>query len=381
VKRGLASGTLATAALAGMAFLAGCGSVPAPSPTPGVPAVSGSLSTSLVTAQGSWAIVPMAANPAFWQVFVRPARGTSWQLVTPPGVADNGGLVAAGTGGSLSVAFRPSQNLTFSPLAVSANTGATWTTGLVDADVAAAPDALAASGGHLLALLQNGTVLTSADSGAHWTVLASPHAIADSAGGRRCALTGVTAVAFGPSGTPMVAGTCGTAGVAGVFSYSGGTWQAVAPSLPSGAAVDRLQVIRMTSTPNGLALLLQATRGPSDRLYAEWATGPAAQHWTVSGPLSLAGGQPAASGFGSGGAAWVLLPGGHAETIAGPGGSWRALPAPPADTATLAAGPGGAMDALAANGSEFTAWRLAASATAWSKVQTMKVPIEYGSSS
>jgi hypothetical protein len=374
-------GALATAALACVALLAGCGSVTAPRPSPGVPAASGSLSTSLVTAQGSWAIVPMAANPAFWQVFVRPAAETRWQLVTPPGVADNGGLVAADTGRSLSVAFRPSQGLTFSPLAVSDNAGGSWTAGLLDADVAAVPDALAASGSHMLALLRSGTVLTSADSGARWTVLATPHTIADSAAGRRCGLTGVSAVAFDPSGTPMAAGTCGTAGVAGVFRYSGGTWQAAAPALPSGVAVDQLQVIRLTSVPNGLALLLQATRGPSVRLYAEWATGTAAQHWTVSGPLPHAGGQPAASGFGSGSAAWVLLPGGHAETIAGPGASWRALPAPPAGTATLAAGPGGAIDALAASGSELTAWRLAASATTWSKVQTIKVPIQYGSSS
>ena len=30
-----------------------------------------------------------------WEVFVRPAKSSTWQLVTPPGVADNGGLVAA----------------------------------------------------------------------------------------------------------------------------------------------------------------------------------------------------------------------------------------------------------------------------------------------
>ena len=34
----------------------------------------------------------------FWQLFVRPAGTGSWRLVTPPGVATNGGLVVASPG-------------------------------------------------------------------------------------------------------------------------------------------------------------------------------------------------------------------------------------------------------------------------------------------
>ncbi len=76
----------------------------------------------------------MASSPALWQVFVRQSASPAWRLVTPPGVADNGGLVAAGTGRALTVAVRPSQNLTFSPLAVSTDGGARWSTALVDAN-------------------------------------------------------------------------------------------------------------------------------------------------------------------------------------------------------------------------------------------------------
>ena len=86
-----------------------------------------------------------------------------------------------------------------------------------------------------------------------------------------------------------------------------------------------------------------------------------------------------ASGFGPGGSVWVLLGGGRAETIGGPGSAWRALPALPAGVATLAPGPGsGGYDALAVSGSRLTVWRLAG--TAWAKVQVINVPIEYGSS-
>lgn len=95
-----------------------------------------------------------------------------------------------------------------------------------------------------------------------------------------------------------------------------------------------------------------------------------------------------ASGFGpdgpgaAGGQAssvWVLLGGGRAETIGGPGGSWRVLPTVPRGTATLAAGPGaGSYDALAVAGSVLTVWRLTVGTSA--KVQVINVPITYGSS-
>ncbi len=63
----------------------------------------------------------------FWELFVRPTGTAPWRLATPAGVADNGGLEVAGTGGpSLVTGFRPSQDLTFSPLATTADGGASW---------------------------------------------------------------------------------------------------------------------------------------------------------------------------------------------------------------------------------------------------------------
>jgi hypothetical protein len=93
-----------------------------------------------------------------------------------------------------------------------------------------------------------------------------------------------------------------------------------------------------------------------------------------------------ALGFGPAGSAWLLLGGGRAETIAGAGSAWRALPpAPPGTTVlappgtgTLAPGTGGSYDALAVAGSRLTVWRLARGA--WGKVQQISVPVQYGSS-
>jgi hypothetical protein len=386
-------GALLALACAGLAVLAaGCGSQLAPVTTPALRVQTAPLSTSLVTAQGTWAVTVMGGSAAdennFWQLFVRPAGATRWSLVTPEGVADNGGLVAAGgdeQGASLVVGFRPSQALAFSPLATSGDTGRNWTPGLLDADLADVPDAMAvAPSGQTLALLHDGGIETAASVAAatagQWSRLTTLSALAASAPGRGCGLVAVNAVTFGQNNVPLTAGSCVRRGVAGVFADRGGAWQAAGPVLPAGFGGDQVQVLGLVSTAGGNAALLLA--GTS--LLAAWSDGG---RWTVSAPVpAAAGGGPAgdeqgvrAAGFGPGGGVWVLLGGGRAETIAGPGGSWRALPALPPGTATLAPGPGSAAyDALAVAGSQLTVWRLTAGA--WAQVQVISVPITYGSS-
>ncbi len=359
---GVRAGTLG-AACAAIGLLAACGSAAPGTATAGNAAggAGTSLATSLDTAGDSWALVPMAANPAFWQVFARQSASPAWRLVTPPGVADNGGLVAAATGGSLTVAVRPSQNLRFSPLAVSADGGARWNTGLIDADVAARAGALAASGSRMLALLAGGTIMASSDAGSTWRTIAGTGTMALSTAGRECGTLGVTDVSFGITATDVLAaGTCGAAGT-GVFAYSGGGWRQV--SLPVSG-----RVVRMMP-----GLVLVASGG---RLYAAWETG---SRWRVSAPLS-AGGVAASGSLGPRGA-WVLLRGRRAAAIAGQGQPWRSLPLVPRETAVLAAGPGGAVDALAVSGSKLTVWRLGGAAAVWSEVQTIGVPVALGSSS
>ncbi len=85
--------------------------------------------------------------------------------------------------------------------------------------------------------------------------------------------------------------------------------------------------------------------------------------------------------FGSNGATAVVLTRSRAETIAGPGASWRQLPVLPSGrTVTLALPAGGGFDALAATGSKLSAWRLAPGAAGWARTQSIDVPIQYGSS-
>jgi len=373
-------------ACAGLA--AGCGSKPQTAAaagarsglvTPSAPAVTVPLSTSLVTAQGTWAIAVMGGSAAsennFWQLFVRPTGAGQWSEVTPPGVADNGGLIAAGTGTSLVIGFRPSQNLAFSPLATSTDAGRNWTPGLLDADLGNESGALAVDpSGQALALLQDGTIQTAPTAGAaaagQWSELTTRQALAASAPGRDCGLQALDAVSFGPDKTPMTAGSCERPGVAGVFTDTSGRWQSAGLALPAAYRDDQVQVLGLAATSGGNVALLLA----GDSLLAAWSNGT---RWTVSAPVAV--GAVRASGFGTGGSTWLLLSGGRAETVSGPGAAWQALPTVPTGTATLAPGPGGGYDALAVSGSKLTVWRLTKGA--WAKVQLIKVPIEYGSSS
>jgi hypothetical protein len=396
---------LVAALFAGIGTLAGCGSTGshAAASVSSASAATAPLATSMTSAGGgAWAIVAMggsaAAENRFWELFTRPATGSGgWQLVTPPGVADNGGLVAADARGSVTVAFRPSQGLTFSPLALTSNGGKTWGTGLIDAPVASVPDAFAASAdGGMLALLDDGAIDQAASASAGWTRLAAPGAITASPAGRQCEVTGLTGVSYTPSGAPLAAASCARPGVAGIFVRSGNTWAAAGPAIPGGQPVRVLRLVGTSASDGhgvgGDVALLQAGTGSTATLFVAWTSD--GTHWTVSSPLSVGSQAVLASGTGPAGAVWVLLADGHAETVTSgaagtsgtSGAAWRELPAPPAGTATLAAVPGvatvpgGTFDALVTSGGKLIVYQLAA-AGGWAKTQVINVPIQYGSSS
>jgi len=382
----------AAAAIASAGVLSACGSSAssATSASGGTAASTAavSLATSLSTAEDSWAVVPVSANPAFWEVLVRPAKSAAWRLVTPPGVADNGGLVATGAGSALTVAVRPTQDLEFSPLSTTADAGATWSTdGPLSAGVAASPDALAAfpsaasaSESHLVALLSGGAIETSSDAGNTWVTIAKPGAIAASPAGKACGRVVVSAVSFGPTaGQVLAAGSCGAGGTTAIFAYSGGAWQRL--RLPVTGQLERLTSgVALERAKAGLTELWAPGTGWYAYAPLSNSKPPTLTGWRASAPLPTTG-QIAASGTLVDGGVWVLLPGGQAATIDGPGQQWLLLPPLPAAAKVLASGPGSAIDALAVSGAKVTVWQLAKEATLWAKVQTISVPIQYGSSS
>jgi hypothetical protein len=346
-----------------------------------------SLNTALVTAVGTWAVAVMGGSATqynnFWQLFLRPAGTTRWHLVTPPGTADNGGLIIAGGGQSLVTAFRPSQYLTYSPLIQTRDAGQAWSAlSPLDAALASTPDALSIKPGrgNLLALLVGGTVELAAPGYTTWTTLASQKTLAATSPGRRCGLQDLTAATFTLSGIPMLAGTCTRPGTAGIFASRGGTWQAAGPAIPAALARQPITVLRLTRTAQGIAALLAAGTGAAASLLAAWSADDGG-HWTLSPPLTPGRAALTSASFGPGGTAAIIITGNRGETVTSTGSSWRPLPPLPPGTATLAPGPGAAADALAVNRATLTVWQLAPGGAAWTKAQAVNVPIQYGSSS
>jgi hypothetical protein len=365
---------------------AGCGSAAGQASSPASPAPPLSLTTSLDTATGTWAVAVLGGSAAshnnFWQLFVRPAGTSKWRLVTPPGVASNGGLVVASpAAGPVVAGFRPSQDLTYSPLATTHDNGTAWTPAILDAGLANVPDALAAApaGGRLLALLTNGNADISGPHGTGWTTLASQHSLAGTAAATRCRPASLTAAAFSPAGVPLLAASCARPGTAGIFAYTGGSWHPAGPTLAASYAHQAITVLRLTTTGSGTTALLATGSGPAARLLTA-TSADSGTHWTLSPALPLNGARLTSASFGTAGAAAVTLTGNRADTLTAAASSWRPLPPLPPGTVTLAQGPAAGWDALAIHGTRLTVWQLAPGARTWATTQTINVPIQFGSS-
>jgi hypothetical protein len=371
--------------VAAAALAAGCGSTGAGGS--GSTVVTPTATLPLATSAGGpglpgWAAVDMGGSSKdfenFWELFTRPAGATAWKLVTPPGVASNGGLVLAPDGTGLVTGFGPSQGLTFSPLATTAGPAAAWSQGsaLVSPGLASVPDALAEGpGGEVLALSRTGEVQLGASGGATWTRLSTTSALARTAAGRACGLTSLTAVAFAANGTPLLAGSCRRPGVVGLFAWEQGTVVAAGPVLPAG----RVTVLGLASAAGRTTMLLQTGAGTTASVLAEWsATGLGS--WSPSPAMSAGHDGPRSLSLWHNGTVAVVLANGGGASIAGPGASWQTPPAPPAGTATLAAGPTGQLQALVPAGSILSVWQLDAG-IGWTRIQQIRVPVPYGSSS
>ena len=339
---------------------------------------------------GSWVILPMGnlseqAN-TFWQVLHASASSPQWSVVTPPGVADNGGLVMGVSRGSSLVGFLPSQRLQFSPLSLSGDAGSTWSPAFLPGPLAPAPDALALAAGNPPAGLavSGGRVLSARRGLSSWTSLVSIRAL------RRvsphCGATGPQAAAFSPSGSPMVATGCTRGGVVGVFSLSGGDWRAEGPVLSGPLVGASTAVLRLETAGPTPSALVEANRQGHRWLVALWRAGSG---WSVSPPLALPSqGTVLATALGSNGLLAVLTRTTNARQVetVGPGRTWTTLPTPPAGVVALAwsapvANSGASSaDAFAVNGTVLTVFALTASGTRWAKVQTTRVPLAYGSS-
>jgi hypothetical protein len=396
--RGVRAGSAAAGVLATVmsaAGLVGCsGSAPDAAVTSGAapPSISVPLSATFATGSGAVAVVAMGriGDPlnTFWELFSRPSAASPWTLATPPGVADNGGLVVSpGLDSTLLTGFEPSQDLAFSPLALSSDAGRSWSPGLVPGGLASVPDALAASpGAEALALLRSrgGEVVRSTGNPSDWSEVLGRDGLASSAAGRSCGVGTLTAVAVEDSGGPLVGTTCTAEGVVGLFGGTGGAWRLLGPRLSGTSASATTKVLRLVDADRVTSGLVAATRASRTSLIDVSASpgGP----WSRSPSLALAPGTRIVSTGVEPGGGFVVLTsrprrGPVIDMEAGPGGAWRSLPTAPTGTAAVVVGGDGEVDALSEALVQLTDWRLDAAAGTWSKIETVTVPIQFGSSS
>jgi hypothetical protein len=380
---GLLSGALLCAGCSSASPAAGASPPPVSPPPAAAAATVLSLADSQSTSETAWAVLPMGAPSGpneFWQLFRLSSGASGWTLETPPDVATNGALALGGmSGASLITGVRPSLYLAFSPVSRTPDGGEHWAAGPPAQGLASVPDALAATpdGSQLLSLDRSGQVGVAASTGSRWTALTAERSLAATAAGRACGLTRLTAVAYSPAAVPLAAGSCSRPGVAGIFARQGGTWRAAGPLLPATLAGDQVQVLRLAASAGQTVALLQAGTGGSTRLLAAWLSPQGG--WTVS-PVLAAGTGIETTALGASGGLSVILSGLRGEILSGPGGSWRPTPPVPAGRAVVIALPAsGGPVALAATAGTLTAWQLGAG-TAWTRAQTLKVPIQYGSS-
>jgi hypothetical protein len=334
----------------------------------------------------------------FWQAFVLSGPKQSWSLVTPKGVADNGGLVGSFGSKAVVLGFEASQLLAFSPVAVSNNDGARWSPGVFPDALAPVPNALATTpAGLMLALLgKTGSSIVASDDDALTPVsqLATLSSVA--ANGRSCKLAALTAVTFGPSSVPMAGGLCEGSSQIGIFERTDKGWRLVGPMAPKGAMGADAQrasasvsssldteVLRLSTVGSHVVALAEtvATNGTSSlfRLIRS-----ASGAWTGSPVFAVPPAQRlTATGTEPNGSIFVLLS--HAGTVTAEvlptsGASWTRLPALPTGTATLAFGQDGRTYALSVHQTVLTVYNLRPSGT-WDPIHVIIVPIQFGSSS
>ncbi|HEY5200800.1 MAG TPA: hypothetical protein VIJ31_07795 [Acidothermaceae bacterium] len=341
------------------------------------------LATSVTTPTGTWATFPMGhlddPTNTFWEIFTLPAGRQQWAEHTPPDVADNGGLVIAPTSTGAVVGFRPSQLLSFSPLASTNDGGTTYTPGLLSGGLANVPNALSVSPSGRAAALTATQVLASAALVSAWQPVTTVAAIGALSAGKACGVQQLTAVMT--TDTDVFLGlSCSLPGVVGLLQRAGSTFVSAGVQLPTADAKDVTEVLRIVQYTQGVAALIGVHDGSTTSYIAAWKSAPGSAAWTLSAPQPVDGGL-LSTGVTSDAGFSVLTKAASgalsAAVITGPGSNWTMLASPPAGTATISVA-ADRSDALVVDSATFTDYRL--TGPQWVKVQTVQVAIPYGSS-
>ena len=381
--RGLAWPTAACALLVGL--------LAAGFPAPAYAGLRPPLESAVSTSSGSWVILPMGLSDpdnTFWQLLHASPGSSHWSLATPPGVADNGGLAAGASGGSILIGVLPSRLLRFSPLSQSSDGGTSWGPFFLPSGLAVLPDALAyqgtAPGGAIAVSGGRTEALAAPVNLSSWSPLVSAARLSRVSPG--CGVTTLDAVAITPSGAPLVATDC-HGGRVGIFTRTAGSWEPSGFALGGSLRGSATDVVRLAVTGSTTAALVSASRAGHRALVALWRTGGGP--WTASSPLALTSRTSVLSTAVSSSGSFAVLTGAkgrRAVVEIAAGGPWTPLPTPPSRTTAVAlpAGPetidSVPVDAFTVDGGSLGVFALTPAGTRWVRVQSSQVPLAYGSS-
>jgi hypothetical protein len=364
----------------------------------GPPDPSSTTTPALATAVFAMGRLSDPAN-TFYELLDRPSGTTGWTLATPPGVADNGGLVVGpSVTGAVTAGFLPAADLTFSVLATRAAGATGWSADDVPGTLAAEPDALATGPSGQTAAVLSGTgtpVEARTPAGTSWHRLATAADL--TAGGGGCRVTRVTSVAVTASGAPYLGARC-TGRQVGIFVPAGTPstttsgldapatgWSRVGPTLGA-SGVSAATVLRLQAAGTGVAGLVEGTGSGRASIVGVW--GATGSGFVQSPPLTVPSGwavRATATGGGAGGQGLAVLLGSTSSAalrltgVSGPGQPWQSYATPPAGTTAVAL-VGDEADAFVPAGSALHVWA-AAGTGPWRQVAHLTVPIQYGSSS
>ena len=342
------------------------------------------------TSSDSWVTLPMGdlSDPAntFWELFHGVPGSSHWSLVTPPGVADNGGLIEAASASAALVGFESSALLRFSPLAESARGGSSWAPAFLPGALASVPDALAydtSSPGGAIAVLGGGRALLAPASFSSWSPLVTAATLRRVSPG--CGADGIEGASFLPTGVPLIATGCRQGGRVGLFTRDSATWQNAGPTLAGSLRGAATTVLRVQSTGATTTVLVLASRGSQRDLVAMWKNGSAP--WAQAEPLAIdSRASVRSTAVNAAGDVAVLLGGTPQVADIAPAGQWNRLPRPPARTTAVALPAGTAassginIDAFTVAGGSLGVFSLTVPGDGWTKVQSSQVALAYGSS-
>jgi hypothetical protein len=349
------------------------------------------LTAAIETHSDSWAVLPMGQFGSlvntFWQLLHAAPGSSDWVVVTPEGVADNGGLVAAAglATASTMVGFLPSQLLRYSPLSVTTDAGRTWSPAFIPGALAARPNGLASGPGDSLAIV-GAAVLHRPSNSPTWSRLVTLATLRRFA--PQCAAAALDAVAVTSTDAVLVGVAC--RGRFGLFTASSGKWQLNGAALPGDWRGANTTILRLQAGDTEATALATATREGHQALFALSQAGSGT--WQVSAPLSIAADSSVrATAVDFGGALSVLVGSKESESVAEitPSGTWVTLPAPPRGALGLAwvrpdmtSSAATSLDAFTVvGGTNLHVFTLPPGGGKWVAAQTLQVPLPYGSSS